>query len=129
MAKSMGEKIEDVGSAAVDATKRAGSSIASGVERGVEFIKEKTGLGEDATDRGIGAMQEGMDVIASCGKKVGVVDRVEGQAIKLTRKDSPDQQHHFIPVSWVARVDKHVHLTKNSAVTEAEWKSNVTGCV
>ncbi len=127
MAKSMGEKIEDAGAAAVDATKRAGNSIAAGVETGVDFIKEKTGLGEeDTTDRGLGAIQERMDVIASCGKKVGVVDHVEGQAIKLTRKDSPDQQHHFIPFTWVARVDKHVHLTKNSAVTEAEWKSSAT---
>jgi Uncharacterized protein conserved in bacteria (DUF2171) len=33
-----------------------------------------------------------MDVIASCGKKVGVVDHVGGGAIKLTKKDSPDGQ-------------------------------------
>ena len=38
---------------------------------------------------GIADVQERMDVIASCGKKIGVVDHVEGNAIKLTKHDSP----------------------------------------
>ena len=63
-----------------------------------------------------------MDVIASCGKKVGVVDRVEGDSIKLTKKDSPDGHHHLIPTSWVARVDQHVHLNKNSEEAAREWQ-------
>ena len=68
------------------------------------------------------------DVIASCGKKIGVVDRVEGNAIKLTKKDSPDGQHHFIPTGWVEHVDSHVHLTKNSMETEQGWKSDAMSC-
>ena len=60
---------------------------------------------------------------ASCGKKVGVVDGVEGTSIKLTRKDSPDGNHHLIPESWVDHVDAHVHLNKNSAQTELEWQT------
>ena len=62
------------------------------------------------------------------GKKVGVVDHVQGNAIKLTKKDSPDGQHHFIPVGWVERVDSHVHLTQNSKVTEENWKSDEASC-
>jgi hypothetical protein len=69
-----------------------------------------------------------MDVIASCGKKVGVVDHREGNAIKLTKKDSPDGQHHFIPDGWVERVDSHVHLKKNSQETEQGWKSDAASC-
>jgi len=64
-----------------------------------------------------------------CGKKVGVVDQVGGGAIKLTKKDSPDGQHHFLPVGWVERVDSHVHLKKSSMETEQNWKSAVAACV
>lgn len=106
----------------------AGHSVANGVERAVEFVKDKTGIGPESQNLGIGAIRDGMDVIASCGKKVGVVDRVEGGAIKLTKKDSPDGQHHFLPTGWVERVDSHVHLTKNSQETEASWKSDATAC-
>ena len=77
---------------------------------------------------GVAGIAERMDVIASCGTKVGVVDHVEGGAIKLTRKDSPDGQHHFIPADWVGRVDSHVHLTKNSEEAKREWKSDAASC-
>ena len=62
-------------------------------------------------------VKDRMDVIASCGKKVGVVDHVEGGAIKLTKNDSPDGQHHFVPAGWVDHVDAQVHLKKNSVET------------
>ena len=73
-------------------------------------------------------IKEHMDVIASCGKKVGVVDHVEGQTIKLTKMDSPDGQHHFIPVGWTERVDSQVHLKKNSVETAQGWKSDAASC-
>ena len=93
-------------------------------------MKEKTGVGGPAegTNAGIVSIKEHMNVIASCGKTVGVVDRVEGSAIKLTKKDSPDNQHHFIPVGWIERVDSHVHLKKNSKETEQGWKSDAASC-
>ena len=68
------------------------------------------------------------DVIASCGTKIGVVDHVEGNAIKLTRSDSKDGQHHFIPASMVDHVDSHVHLNKNSEEACREWKSDAASC-
>jgi hypothetical protein len=83
----------------------------------------------ERTDAGIASIKEHMDVIASCGKKVGVVDHVGGGAIKLTKKDSPDGQHHFIPVGWVERVDSHVYLQKNSMETEQNWKTDAAACV
>jgi len=69
-------------------------------------------------------IRERMDVIASCGKKVGVVDHVEGDSIKLTKKDSSDGHHHLIPKSWVARVDEHVHLNKNSEEIRNAWQAS-----
>jgi hypothetical protein len=69
-----------------------------------------------------------LDVISSCGCKVGTVDHLEDGAIKLTRKDSPDGQHHFLPTGRVARVDDHVHLNKNADDTKQGWKSDAAAC-
>jgi hypothetical protein len=63
-----------------------------------------------------------MDVYASCGTWVGKVDHVEGNSIKLTRKDSPDGQHHLIPMRWVAKVDDHVHLIKDHVEVQSQWQ-------
>ena len=113
-----------------DAAKNVGHNIAEATGKAVDFVKEKTGMGGPAegTNVGIGGIKDHMDVIASCGKTVGVVDHVEGNAIKLTKNNSPDGRHHFIPVGWVERVDSHVHLTKNSKETEQSWKSDAASC-
>ncbi len=131
MARTMKDKVADAGHAVVDAAKNVGHKIAEGAEKAVDFAKEKTGMGGPAegTDAGLAGIKGHMDVIASCGKKVGVVDEVGGGAIKLTKKDSPDGQHHFIPVAWVERVDRHVHLKKDSRETEQNWKSAAAACV
>ena len=67
-------------------------------------------------------VREQMDVICSCGQKLGVVDHVEGDSIKLTKKDSPDDRHHFIPLDWVDHVDRHVHISKNSQEAMEQWQ-------
>jgi hypothetical protein len=68
-------------------------------------------------------VKEHMDVIASCGTKVGVVDRVEGGSIKLAKKDSPDGQHHMIPNAWIDHVDTNVHLNRNNQEVKRHWQS------
>ena len=130
MASSIKDKVADAGHAVAEAAKNVGHKIAEETEKAVEFVKEKTGMGGPAegTNVGIAGIKDHMDVIASCGKKVGVVDHVDGNTIKLTKNDSPDGQHHYIPVSWVERVDKHVHLSKNSQETEQNWKSDAVSC-
>ena len=129
MAKSMSEKMSQVSSNVTHAVKGAGNSIAKGTEAAVDYVMDKTGIEtEGGKDFGIAGIKDHMEVIASCGKKIGVVDDVEANAIKLTRKDSPDEQHHFIPVSWVARVDGQVHLNKNSKEAVAEWKPDSISC-
>jgi len=117
---SIKEKAEKAGNAVAETAKDVGHKVAEGAAKAVDFVKEKTGLGT--------GIKAHMDVIASCGKKVGVVDHVEGNAIKLTKNESPDGVHHFIPVGWVDHVDSHVHLAKNSAETEQGWKSDAAAC-
>lgn len=56
-------------------------------------------------------IREHMTVVGSDGAHVGTVDGIEGDRIKLTKADSRDGSHHFIPVTQVARVDERVHLS------------------
>jgi hypothetical protein len=128
MASSMKQKAADAGHTVAEAAKNLGHKIAEGAEKATEFVKDKTGIGRPSGSANVGDIKEHMNVVASCGKKVGVVDRVEGSTIKLTRNDSPDGQHHFIPTGWVQRVDNQVHLRKNSQETEQGWKTDAASC-
>lgn len=129
MAKSVTEKVAQVGTSASNAAKHVGSNIAKGAEAAVGYVMEKAGIETDEGDDVVVAdIKEHMNVIASCGKKIGVVDEVESTALKLTRKDSPDDQHHYIPLNWIARVDSQVHLNKNSIEAVSGWTSNSSSC-
>jgi hypothetical protein len=56
---------------------------------------------------------EHMEVVGSDGMHVGTVDHLEGvDRIKLTKDDSRDGKHHYIPTDWVDHVDRHVHLNR-----------------
>jgi hypothetical protein len=62
-------------------------------------------------------IKEHADVIGADGVHVGTVDHVEGGRIKLTKKDSGDQRHHYISTSLVAEVeDGTVRLSANADV-------------
>lgn len=71
-------------------------------------------------------IREHMEVIGSCGNKLGAVDRVENGSIKLTKNSSPDGQHHFIPMDWVDTVDDKVHLNKDCGEAKREWRTAPT---
>ncbi len=68
-------------------------------------------------------IREQMEVVCSKGCHVGTVDHLQGSEIKLTKHDSPDQKHHFIPVSMVASVDDKVHLSKTGDEVKKTWRS------
>jgi hypothetical protein len=52
-----------------------------------------------------------MEVVGSNGGRVGTIDKVESDRIKLTRKDPQSGgQHRYISVSMVASVDEQVRL-------------------
>ena len=73
------------------------------------------------------AIKEHMEVIGADGVHVGTVDKVEGDRIKLTKKDSGAQvsegtgshegHHHFISLGLVAGVEgDKVRLSANGDV-------------
>lgn len=75
----------------------------------------------------LSAIQEHMEVIGADGVHVGTVDKVEGDRIKLTKKDSGAQidgaagshegHHHYISGGLVAEVEgDKVRLSANADV-------------
>jgi hypothetical protein len=70
-------------------------------------------------------IKEHMEVLGADGAHVGTVDCTKGDdKIVLTKSDPKSGgQHHVIPLSWVARVDAHVHLNKASKDAMAQWQS------
>ncbi len=69
----------------------------------------------------LSAIQEHAEVIGADGVHVGTVDHVDGDRIKLTKKDSGEGSHkghhHFIPGGLVANVaDGVVRLSANADV-------------
>ena len=50
-------------------------------------------------------IKEHMDVVGSDGQHVGTVDRLDGQRIKLTRKDpNASDGHHYVGLGAVSEV-------------------------
>lgn len=126
MSKNLKDKVADAGKSIADSARKLGSEIAEGTQHAAQSVSDMvTGEGQD---RGVEGITEHMQVIASCGKCVGTVDHLESNSIKLTRKDSPDGMHHFVPLSWIDHVDSHVHLNKNSVETELNWKPSAEAC-
>jgi hypothetical protein len=73
-------------------------------------------------------IREHMKVIGKDGAHVGTVDRVEGDRIKLTRKDSPaghQGHHHYIDRKLVGTVEGDV--VKLSINADAVPKSEPSG--
>ena len=67
-------------------------------------------------------IREHMPVVCSDGGQFATVDKVEGNAIKLTKDDHG--QHHWIPMEWVSRVDQHVHVDRPGDQAMREWMSS-----
>jgi hypothetical protein len=67
---------------------------------------------------------EHMEVVGSDGGHVGTVDKVEGNRIKLTKKDDPDgtgQHHHFLDLGAVASVQGgKVQLTMPASAAKGD---------
>jgi len=124
MARTLNENMKQAGKTMADTAKNVGETIADGAQRATMAVKEMTGLGPaEGSNVGVSGITEHMRVIGACGSTVGVVDGVENGVIKLTRKDSPDGQHHFVPFGWVDHVDNHVHLNMNSMEVQNKWRS------
>jgi hypothetical protein len=118
----IGEKVEEATDWAKQKSHQAGNRIEEAAQKAGNKIKETFGDRGETVASGT-EIREHMDVIGSCGNKLGRVDHLQGNSIKLTRNDSPDGQHHLIPMGWVERVDDHVHLNKTCSEAAREWES------
>jgi hypothetical protein len=72
----------------------------------------------------LSTIKEHAEVIGADGVHVGTVDRIEGNRIKLAKRDSGEGRHkghhHFIPQSLVAEVENGtVRLSANADVAVA----------
>jgi hypothetical protein len=73
-------------------------------------------------------INEHMEVVGSDGGHVGVVDKVEGERIKLTRKDpQAGGQHHYLPLSAVDAVNGSVRLSMASDEAMRQWQAEPAG--
>ena len=62
------------------------------------------------------AIKEHMNVIGADGVHVGTVDHLDGERIKLTKGDSGDGRHHYLPAGLVAAIEGDtVRLSANAA--------------
>jgi len=62
------------------------------------------------------AIKEHMNVVGADGVPVGTVDHLDGERIKLTKADSVDGRHHYLPAGLVAAVEGDIiHLSANAA--------------
>jgi len=123
------DKVIDAGHKVADTAVAAGHAVAEKAGQAVDWVKDRVGMGSPASPEQIAAIKPGMNVVASCGKKMGVVDHFDGDTIKLTLNDSIDGLHHYVPTGWVKKVhEDHVHLSKNSEDTKAGWKPSGAAC-
>jgi hypothetical protein len=124
-ATHVGHKVGEKAEEAADWAKEKAHQVGNRIDETVQKVEHKLGtpLRESTGPAGSTAdIREHMDVYASCGKKVGRVDHVEGGHIKLSKNDSPDGRHHLIPLAWVAKVHDHIHLSKDHAEVESQWQ-------
>ncbi|TNC73349.1 DUF2171 domain-containing protein [Rubellimicrobium roseum] len=79
-----------------------------------------------------GSIREHAEVIGADGVHLGVVDAVEGDRIKLTKKDSGQghqDHHHYVPLSLVAEVEGGdvVRLSATAAVVAEMFEEEQDG--
>ncbi len=76
-------------------------------------------------------IREHMEVIGADGVHVGTVDAVEGDRIKLTKKDSGvahQDHHHYLPNGLIAEVEgDQVRLSANADVAANLFEEEESG--
>ena len=73
-------------------------------------------------------IRKGMKVFGSDGLYLGMVDRIEGRAIRLAR-ESPagGGEDHYLPAAWVRSVDRAVHLDRPVKDVLRMWGADSEG--
>jgi hypothetical protein len=120
----VGEKVEQAADWAKEKAHEVENRAEEVGQKAKHKVQETFGTGSSTSSGNSTAnIREHMDVVGSCGNKLGRVDHVEGSQIKLTKNDSPDGMHHLIPTSWVTQVDDQVHLSKSCGEAAREWQT------
>jgi hypothetical protein len=71
----------------------------------------------------VDAIREHMEIVGNDGEHVGIVVGIDPDGeIKISRSDTPDRLHHFLPLATVEFVDDRVHLNRTSTRAMAEWR-------
>jgi hypothetical protein len=117
------EQVEEGTDRAEETAHKFGHRMQETAKKVEHKVEELFGEGTATSCVSASAIQEHMDVLGSCGNKLGRVDHVQGGMIKLTRNGSSDGRHHYIPISWVSRVDDRVHLTRSCTQAKEDWQS------
>lgn len=68
-------------------------------------------------------IKDHMAVVGSNGEPLATVDHLDaGNTIKLTKDE--EGHHHWIPLAWVARIDREVHLDRTGELAKEEWSDS-----
>lgn len=62
---------------------------------------------------------EHMAVTGPAGQHLGTVDSIDGDVLKLIRRESADSLHHYVDVKWVERVEDNRAYLKADAPLRA----------
>ena len=65
-------------------------------------------------------IEEHMEVVDSGGRHVGTVDHVDGDQIRLTKSDSPDGVHRYVPVAAVDNLENNRVVLKDGTTPMSE---------
>jgi hypothetical protein len=108
-AKQLAEAAEDKCSRAPEVGGKPGDSVP----------QHSIGPGEVQQAQYAADIREHMPVIASCGNRVGTVEAVEDDSIKVTKDaGAAPGKPRYIPTDWVNGVEDCVQLNKNSKQVE-----------
>ncbi|MBO1073581.1 DUF2171 domain-containing protein [Roseomonas marmotae] len=70
-------------------------------------------------------IKEHAEILGSCGHHVGTVDELVGDFIKLTKDESEDGKHHYLPVAAVADIrDGKIYSIVNRTATLSMLQDN-----
>lgn len=70
-------------------------------------------------------IREHMEVCDSAGRHVGTVDHVDGDQVKLTRSDSSDGRHHYVPTDAIDRIEGDRLILREGAAADAMSEAEI----
>lgn len=106
-ARGMGQQGGPSSGGQQGAASASGQQIGAGMGQEHQFDMQggQQSGGSGTPSRFADQIREHMEVVDDRGQHCGTVDHLEGDRIKLSRSDSKDGQHHYVPLSQVAGIE------------------------